>query len=433
MKKLLIALGIVLALWLAIEIGMRLSAPKTDFYSSINREQARELQDQFSLRTTAGDNWIHFGWVADPDKESYRVNWYDGKEWKMLAETKFGSALIYDHAGSFEVQAIEKSGNMRLIGAAEVAPTGQTPPVFKPVISGAWQPLFKPEQSGYYINDHTLFQDINGTWRLLGITSKTDGDFSAEKWLASAHADSLPPAGMMTEDNPIADYGELAWAPYVIRDPAAFHVFWSPHRLMQMTSADGITWQDPELTMPLPYHPHFRDPMVIEVAPGQWLLYTTARSFFYSRVDIYQSFDLKHWQYIRPAQVNAWGSEMNSSFASTESPFVAQYEGRYYLSVTFNNGSQFWHGLLLLMKVWIDPENYNDTRIFHSSNPYDFGEYRGARNTPNLIADLRTHAPEYIFNPDTGTWYVTTAGWPWVTTLTSGEVAIAPLEWQPIP
>jgi hypothetical protein len=33
--------------------------------------------------------------------------------------------------------------------------------------------------------------------------------------------------------------------------------------------------------------------------------------------------------------------------------------------------------------------------------------------------------------PEQDTWYITTAGWPWVTTLTSSEVAIAPLKWEP--
>lgn len=432
MKKLFWIVPILLIVWLAIEVGMRLSAPKTDFYASVTREEAADLQTRHGVKVTSGDNWVHLGWIADPDRETYLVSQLVNGSKQLIATENFGSALMYDKAGIFTVEAKDKAGNIRLLGQVEAAPTGSTPPLYKPEIVTPWQPLFKPDKSGYYINDHTLFQDVNGTWRLLGITSRTDGDFSAEKWLAAAHADTLPPDGMMIEDDPIADFGELAWAPHVIRQADTYTVFWSPHRLMQMTSRDGVTWSDPLLSMPLPYHPHFRDPMVLQVAPDQWLLYTTARTFFFSRVDIYQSFDLENWQYIRPAQQNTWGSEMNSSFASTESPFVAEYEGRYYLSVTFNNGSTFWHGLLLLMKIWLDPSNYNDTRIFHASTPYDFGYYRGAERTENMVAELETHAPEYIYNPATDSWLITTAGWPWVVTLTNGEVAIAELEWTKI-
>ena len=63
------------------------------------------------------------------------------------------------------------------------------------------------------------------------------------------------------------------------------------------------------------------DPMVIKVAENQWLLYTTARGRYYSLVDIYQSFDLQEWQYIRTALHSGWGSERNSPFASTESRY----------------------------------------------------------------------------------------------------------------
>ena len=66
-------------------------------------------------------------------------------------------------------------------------------------------------------------------------------------------------------------------------------------------------------------------------------------------------------------------------------------------------------------------------------NPYDFGTYRGRNNSPTLLTELETHAPEFVYNPDTDSWYITTAGWQWVATLTSGEVAVAPLEWQKNP
>ena len=208
-------------------------------------------------------------------------------------------------------------------------------------------------------------------------------------------------------------------------------MFWSPHKLHHLTSEDGVAWQDHQVIMATPYHRFFRDPMVLQVAEGQWLLYTTARGTYFSQVDIYQSFNLLEWQYIRTVLRGGWGSERNSPFSSMESPFVLQYEGRFYLSLTYNNNSFFWPGILMLFHIWRDPGSYNETLVFHSDNPYDFGEYRGRNNSPNLLAVLKAHAAEFIFHPEKDKWYITTAGWPWVSTITSGEVAVAPLEWIP--
>jgi hypothetical protein len=50
-----------------------------------------------------------------------------------------------------------------------------------------------------------------------------------------------------------------------------------------------------------------------------------------------------------------------------------------------------------------------------------------------LLTWLDTHAPEIVYHPDSDSWYITTAGWPWVATLTSGKVAVAPLVWELAP
>ncbi|MBW2237395.1 MAG: hypothetical protein JRG85_18650, partial [Deltaproteobacteria bacterium] len=99
---------------------------------------------------------------------------------------------------------------------------------------------------------------------------------------------------------------------------------------------------------------------------------------------------------------------------------------------TYNNDSFFWPGILMLFKTWRDRASYNDTLVLHADNPYDFGCYRGRRRTPNLVARLEAHAPEFVHHPERDDWHITTAGWPWVATLTSGEVAIAPLVWDEV-
>lgn len=419
--------------WFLIELAMRLWPVKTGFYGSILRRDVRSLQDKFGLVVNSGEDWIHLGWIADPDHEEYHVFHATGGPKHLMGVTSFGSFLVRDHSGQFEVMAKSKqNGGLRLIGKAEVKRTGEASAVYRPVITGKWQTLFKPHKHGFYLNDHTIFQDSRGNWRLIGITSKTSGNFAAEKYFACGVSSEFPDPSGMQEEEPVADFNQIAWAPCVIKKDRAYHLFWSPHRLEHMRSADGIAWSDKSTTMTKPYHPYFRDPMVLKVGVNQWLLYTTARGIFFSRVDIYQSFDLEHWQYIRPAMVNSWGSECNSAFASTESPFVVKFKDHYYLSVTMNNGTFFWHGLLLMLKKWLNPDSYNHTRVLHSNCPYDFGIYRGRAHTVNLAASLQAHAPEYVYVPKSNQWYITTAGWPWAATLTKGEAAFAPLEWTPL-
>jgi hypothetical protein len=436
-KTMLTILAILLGLWLLLEIGMRwyVESPlTTDFYSSAPREGLLPRQSETGVKTVSGSSWVHLGWVADPDAETYRIEKFVDSAWSEIGRAEYGSFLVRDSGGQFRVWRMPKNGSQpQILGEAVADITGSPSPVFVPRIAGEWQTLFRPEKSGHYINDHTVYEDGKGNWRLIGITSKTDGDYNQEKYFAVGMSADFPPASGMTEAEPIADFGELAWAPHVIRAAEKYHIFWSPHKLHQMESQDGILWKNHAVTMPAPFHKFFRDGMVLQVAENQWLLYATARGRYYSQVDIYQSFDLRAWQYIRTALSSGWGSERNSPFSSMESPFVVDHQGHYYLSLTYNNDSFFWPGILLLFRVWPNPASYNETLVFHSDNPYDFGVYRGRDHSPTLLTELETHGPEFVYNPDTDSWYITTAGWPWVATLTSGEVAVAPLAWHKKP
>ena len=436
-RGILIAAAALLVLWLVLEIGLRLYVElplKTDFYGSIKREDTSSLQQQSGVRVCSGPGWVHLGWIAHPENETYRVDRLFVTEWDTLGTASFGSYFSRDTGGRYRVWAIPLDGaEPRLLGEVDAA-TGpvKDAALYKPVIAGSWQVLFKPQVHGYYINDHAVYRDAKGDWRLAGITHKSDGNYNEEKYFAVGASREFPPDKVMAEDNPVADFGELAWAPHVISENGTYYMFWSPHRLERMVSTDGVSWGQRETVLDAPYHRFFRDGMVLKVSQGQWLLYTTARDQFFSRVDIYQSFDLRYWQYIGSALQSTCGSERNSPFASTESPFVMQYRDRYYLSLTYNNDTFFWNGLLLPLKVWPDRPSYNDTLVFQSDNPYDFGVYAGRNNTPALIAGLNAHGPEFIYLPDKDRWYITTAGWPWISTLTAGEAAVAPLQWEPV-
>jgi beta-fructofuranosidase len=428
--------GILLGLWLLLEIGLRwyVESPlTTDFYSSASPEGLLPRQKQTGVKTVSGAGWVHLGWVADPNAETYRIEKLADGIWNEVGTAEYGSFLVRG-GGQFRVWRMPKNGSQsEVLGEAQVDSTDSQSSVFIPRIAGEWKTLFRPEKSGYYINDHTIYRDTEGNWRLIGITSKTDGDFNQEKYFAVGVSKDFPPANGMTEADPIADFGELAWAPYVIHNGEKYRIFWSPHKLHQMESLDGIVWENHQVTIPAPFHKFFRDGMVLQVAEDQWLLYTTARGKYYSQVDVYQSFDLEQWQYIRTALNSGFGSERNSPFSSMESAFVLDYQGHYYLALTYNNDSFFWPGILLTFNFWPNRASYNETLVFHSDNPYDFGTYRGHGNSPTLLTQLETHGPEFVHNPDNDSWYITTAGWPWVATLTSGEAAVAPLVWEPRP
>ena len=440
LEILLLTLGIIggalLLRWLlTFLVTLYVESPlRTGFYSSLSSTVVRQRQAEVGLKIAQGPGWAHLGWIADPDTETYRIDQDVDGMWRVVERTRLGSYLVAPPGGSFRVWACPKDGRSpRLLGEVSLSLRANPARVHIPRVAGEWQMLFQPSQAGDYINDHTIYRDAAGNWRLAGITSRTDGDYNAERSFAVGVSPDFPPAGGMREEAPIEGDGDLAWAPHVIWSEGKYHLFWSPHRLHQMVSDDGVTWEDHQVTITAPYHKFFRDPWVVEVAPGQWLLYTTAKAPLleggYSQIDIYQSFDLHEWQYIRSALRSGRGSERNAPFASMESPAVFQYEGRWYLGLTYNNDSGFLHALLMLVKRWPKPETYNDTLIFSSTNPYDFGLYRGQRNSPSLVTRLRAHAPDFVFVEGQG-WFITTAGWPWVATLTRGEVAVAPLVWD---
>ena len=278
-----IALG-ALALWLVLECVVRLYLDwplRTDFYSSIPRERVRELQERYGVRVVTGPGWVHLGWVADPDRETYRVERSTTDGWQEVGRAEFGSFLTGAGGGDYRVWARSRvAAEARLLGQVRAHPEGESPPVLVPRIAGSWRPLFRPSKHGHYVNDHTLYRDARGSWRLIGITSKTDGRFAAESYFAVGVSSEFPPVDGMREEEPVADFGELAWAPCVIQEDGIYHLFWSPHRLHQMTSRDGIHWENHRVTLPAPVHEFFRDTTVVRVAEGQWLLrvaWNTAR------------------------------------------------------------------------------------------------------------------------------------------------------------
>lgn len=427
----------ILGLMMACEFFMRIIIDlpaKTDFFSSIKKDEILSFQQKFGIKVNCGPEWIHLGWIANPDEGRYVISKQseDGN-WVKIGGARFGSFLVtgLKPSTSYKFRIRNNSGSFDYHIAAVTQPpvTGE---IYKPVINSKWSALFHPQISGNYMNDHTIYQSKDGKWHIIGITAFGDGDFSKEKYFAHGVCESLPftEGAVMEELDPVADNGHLAWAPCVFSNAGQFYMWYSPHMAYCESSSDGNSWIKRDEHNFLPYHRQFRDPMVLKAADDQWLMYATARVGYYSTMDVYQSFDGIHWQYIRSALHTGFGCERASALASTESPFVMKYKDNYYLSLTYTNDSFFWSPVLVSKQKYRDKESYNDTLVFSSQNPYDFGKYRGRKKPSSLVNTLRAHGPEYI--EDNGKWYVTTCGWPWAATITSGEVSWAELMWEKI-
>ena len=77
------------------------------------------------------------------------------------------------------------------------------------------------------------------------------------------------------------------------------------------------------------------------------------------------------------------------------------------------------------------PAEYHNTLLFRSENPFDFGTYTGD-DAREPAARLYAHAPEYLVDPDTGRWWMTSCGWPGdrFQPVIPGSVAIRELDWR---
>lgn len=210
-KVFLITVSIVIGLWILLEIGLRIyveSPLKIDFYGSLPRELVAERQSQYGVKVLEGPGWVHLGWIADPEKESYSIRKLGDGKWQEIGRAEFGSFVSRDNGGLYRVVAEAKDRKMEnLVGEARAMPQAGSTLLYVPYIAGKWSPVFKPHIYGYYINDHTVYQDASGDWRLVGITHKSDGNYAEEKYFAVGVSKDFPPETNMRESGPVADFG----------------------------------------------------------------------------------------------------------------------------------------------------------------------------------------------------------------------------------
>ena len=284
---------------------------------------------------------------------------------------------------------------------------------------GGWRPLFLPRRTGCYVNDHCLVRAHDGRWHVFGITKATpDLDPHQERWFCHGSGASLA-AGGFEEHGRVCDFGGRAWAPTVAFDGERYVMLYGPDLLRAAVCDDERLdhWREqPCSVVGAPVEGCLRDAMILPLDADTWLLYATARRNRCGMVSVFVSEDLLDWRFVRYALRTTPEAPSNPPWGATESPFVFRHDGDYYLSVTYTTS---FGGV----------EDYHNTLLFRSANPFDFGTYRG--DAREVFARLRAHAPEYVRDPASGRWYVTSCGWPGALfePVVPGGVGIRELEW----
>lgn len=325
----------------------------------------------------------------------------------------------------------------RYVGDIEqVEPFSKSDEEVYPELATEFKKLYHPDTTGAYINDHTVVEHNDGTWHLIGITSHSNGGAQYEDALAHGVGNQLIEEDGYVEKPVVEEDGKGSWAPHIVKHGDTYFMYYatdaegivttnpgeenaSPTMLYMATSTDLYTWNNETQSIKMDRPGRFnRDPMILKV-DDKWLMYATWIEAETGRsvVSLYETSDLYNWTFEGYA-LTVGGNAPHVSWGSTESPFVFYRDGYYYLSVTLTDSGH---------------STYENTAIFRSSNPRNFGYYDGSKEQAEdceYVTSLPLHAPEYIESD--GEWYVTTCGWK---NLSSHEVAkrgaaIAKLQWS---
>lgn len=199
-------------------------------------------------------------------------------------------------------------------------------------------------------------------------------------------------------------------APYVFRDGEKFRLFYGDWvRICSATSADGKTFvrdvherDQPALFSEGP-HDNARDPFVIRIG-SQWHCYYTAHPKNKGAVYVRTSADLKTWS--TSTIVAARGHAGDGPF-SAECPHVVEAApGQFYLFRTQRYGKDA------------------ATRVYHSTDPQDFGKGGDRGDALHFISSLPVAAPEIVRHE--GRWFIAALG------ADLKSIQLAALEWQPM-
>ncbi|OEJ34698.1 family 43 glycosylhydrolase [Streptomyces subrutilus] len=304
------------------------------------------------------------------------------------------------------------AGALPFLGAGTdaAAASGDVPPPRR-VGAGPFAYVYDPSTSAgpRYLNDHTLVK-ARGRWHLFAIVGRSaprgeSPDSGAETTFA--HASAPSPHGPWTTHadaltvDPSYFGEEHLWAPHVVEADGRFWMFYAGGgengaAISLATSTDLFTWtREPD--GPLFRGLAARDPMVLR-AGGEWVMYYTELSGPGGRhvVAFRRSADLLHWSEPGVAFTDA---STDATVSVTESPYVVERDGWYYLFIGPRGG-------------------YEGTDVLASRDPFHFELAGYAGHVPG-------HAVEVV--ADGEAWYASAAGW------FRNGLYVAPLDWRDTP
>lgn len=281
----------------------------------------------------------------------------------------------------------------------------------KPYIAGDWKILLQPTKNGDYVNDHTVVIGADGKWHLFGITS-FEGVPSCERYFVHGVGATLDEP--MEEVGRSIDRGTLAWAPCVINKGENYYMFYGPSPTSLAVSFDMYEWFGTNVYLKdEPLMGAHRDHFVLKVDEDKYLMYVVGVHQQRGAISCFSSCDLIHWQFEKFALTSGREAPLNPAWGAFESPYVILKDGLYYLFVTYTD---------------CEDKNYNDTLVFCSDDPMNFGEYNGGIGGAVPVTTLYAHAGEVLLH--NGKYYITTCGWKNKPNPNKGAVSIAPLEWE---
>jgi hypothetical protein len=278
--------------------------------------------------------------------------------------------------------------------------------------AGSFTHVYDPSTPGgrRYLNDHTLIR-TNGRWHLFSIVGDSAApgeapDSAAELSFAHASAPALHGPWTTHADALTVDPGyhgeQHLWAPHVIEAGGRYWMFYAAGggagaAINLATSTDLFSWTR------VPSGPLFRgrvarDPMVVRIG-AEWVMYYTELSASDDRhlVCYRRSGDLLHWS--EPGIAYTDRSTGATGVSVTESPFVVERDGWYYLFIGPRGG-------------------YEGTDVLASRDPFHFALDGYAGHVPG-------HAVEPVTDGDR--WYASAAGW------FRHGLYLAPLHWRATP
>lgn len=280
-----------------------------------------------------------------------------------------------------------------------------------PFTAGEFVHIYDPsvgENEPWYINDHCFIYGRDGKWHLFGITRQEPASPANEDNFAHAVSDTLSSTTGWTKQpfalttDPAAGEAHL-WAPYVIEHEGLYYMYYcaggrnaQEYQLKLATSEDLYNWKRHPVNPMVIDGFDARDPFILRLE-DKWVMYYTATSDPKGGnhvVCTVESKDLLRWDnkkvvFVDPS-VGTWGGP-------TESPFVVQRGGDYYL--------------------FIGPrDDYRGTCVYRSRDPFHW-------TIEQQVGRINAHAAEVIRDVS-GDWYVSHCGWG------QGGVFLAPLRWN---